>query len=125
VVVATPAGSGIAFAPYSPAALGAAAASRQPVIIDFSAEWCVPCHELERVTFTDRRVTASAKRFRALKVDLTHFDAPASDSMRRQFQIAGVPTLIFLDADGREVRGARIEGFVPPEDMLRSMAQVR
>src|SRR5262249_30803676 len=125
LVVATPAGGGVEFADYTPEALQGAAAGRQPVLIDFSAEWCVPCHELERVTFTDHRVIASARRFRALKVDLTHFNSPAADSMRRRFAIAGVPTLLFLDGDGHEVGGARIEGFVPPEVVLRAMERVK
>src|SRR5262249_28965813 len=72
-VVATPAGGGVAFADYAPEELQKAAAGRQPVLIDFAAAWCVPCHELEQTTFTDRRVIASARRFRTLKVDLTHF----------------------------------------------------
>ena len=90
-------------------------------MLDFSADWCVPCHELERSTFTDARVKEAARSFATYQVDLTRYDSPEADRWRRQYGITGVPTVIFLAPDGSEVRDARVEGFLPPERFLERM----
>jgi thiol:disulfide interchange protein DsbD len=54
-------------------------------------------------------------------VDLTRYDSPESESLRRQYAITGVPTLVFLAPDGREVTEARVEGFIPPAPLLERM----
>ena len=104
---------------YSAEALGLASADRQPVILEFSASWCIPCKELEHVTFADPEVMNLARKFRTLQVDLTDFDSPASERIRERFQVSGVPTILFLDAEGAEVPETRVVGFVPPEEFLR------
>ncbi len=101
-----------------------ARAAGQPVIIDFYADWCIPCLELDRGTFTNERVIEAAEKFLRLKVDLTHFDSPESESIRRQFNIAGVPTIVFLDATGREVESARVVGYLPPDEFLTRLERV-
>ena len=90
-------------------------------MIDFSADWCAPCHELERFTFTDGRVRAMARSFKTYKVDLTRYDSPESKALKRQYGITGVPTIVFLGPDGQEVIEARVEGFIPPEPFLERM----
>jgi thiol:disulfide interchange protein DsbD len=120
-LIATALSERIAFEPFSPAALDAILKSGRPVMLDFTASWCVPCHELERLTFTDRRVREAARAFRAFRVDLTHYDSPESERWRRMFGISGVPTVLFLKTDGSEVRAARVEGFIPPEGFLARM----
>jgi thiol:disulfide interchange protein DsbD len=90
-------------------------------MLDFSADWCIPCHELERATFTDRRVIEAARDFDAYKVDLTSYNSPESEALRKQYGITGVPTIVFLDDHAREIRAARVEGFMPPEPFLRRM----
>ncbi len=78
----------------------------------------------DRNTFTDEDGIEEASGFTMLKVDLTHFDSPEAERLRRQFDVAGVPTLVLLDASGREVREERTVGFVPPEVMLMRMRRV-
>ncbi|HEY3214900.1 MAG TPA: cytochrome c biogenesis protein CcdA, partial [Candidatus Eisenbacteria bacterium] len=119
-VAATP-GSGIALRAFDPAQLEAGFAAGRPAMLDFSADWCLPCHELERATFSDPRVVDRARAFHVYKVDLTRYDSPESDRWRRQYGIRSVPTVIFLAPDGREVRGTRVEGFLPPELFLERM----
>jgi len=58
-------------------------------------------------------------------VDLTHFDSPESEEIRRQYNVAGVPTIVFLDDEGNEVTEARVVGFVGPDEFLRRMDRVR
>ncbi len=96
-----------------------------PVILDFYADWCIPCLELDRITFTNADVIDATREMVRLKVDLTHFDSPESEELRRQYQVAGVPTIIFLDGRGNEVPGTRIVGFVGPDEFLRRLNLVR
>ncbi|MDT7858242.1 cytochrome c biogenesis protein CcdA [Rubrivirga sp. S365] len=109
---------GVTWRPYTDEALGVARAGGQPVLLDFSADWCIPCLELDRVTFTDRDVIGATDGFARLKVDLTHFDAPEAEAVRQRFGVAGVPTLVFLDAQGDEVPGSRVVGFIGPAPFL-------
>lgn len=112
---------GIAFEAGTTAAVEAAIASGRPVMMDFSADWCVSCHELEDATFTDRRVIEVARDFRTFRVDLTRFNSPDAERWRQRFEIRGLPTIVFLDARGDEVREARVEGFLPPERFIERM----
>lgn len=109
------------FEAYDETRLRAALDQGRPVLMDFSADWCVPCHELERFTFTDRRVIAASADFERFKVDLTRYDSAESEQLRADYAITGVPTIVFLAPDGREVRAARVEGFLPPEPFLERM----
>jgi thiol:disulfide interchange protein DsbD len=105
---------------FSPAALDAARSRGQVVMVDFSADWCVPCHELERYTLSDWRVIERAKTFAAFKADLTH-DSPETQAWTERFAITGVPTVLFITPDGREVPGTRVQGFMPAKDFLERM----
>jgi thiol:disulfide interchange protein DsbD len=108
---------------YSESALHTALKQGQPVIIDFYADWCIPCLELERQTFTDSKVIEATAPWKRLKVDLTHFDSPESETLRKQFNIAGVPTILFIAPDGNEAENSRIVGFVPPQEFLLKLHQ--
>lgn len=115
---------GVEWEPYSPERVEAAAASGRPVMLDFYADWCIPCLELDRVTFTDEDVIEEANRFTTLKIDLTQFDSPEAEHLRRKFNVAGVPTIVMLDAAGQEVTEERTVGFVRPNVMLMRMRRV-
>ncbi len=111
----------LAFRPYDATAVQQALASGKPVILDFSADWCIPCHELERSTFTDPRVISAAGAFAAFKVDLTHSDSPEATEHTKRFRIQGVPTVVFLTPAGGEVQAARFSGFLPPAKFLEKL----
>ena len=113
-----PAPPSIQWLPFDEATFAAAQAERRPVILDFSAEWCVPCHELDEFTFSDPAVVRATEGFVRMRVDLTRFDSPESQALRTRFAIAGVPTIVFLGADGREVADARVVGFMKPGPFL-------
>ncbi|MFN8588466.1 MAG: cytochrome c biogenesis protein CcdA [Candidatus Eisenbacteria bacterium] len=114
----------IAFRPFDAAAIQRSTASGRYVMIDFSANWCVPCHELELQTFPDKAVRAAASEFDAYQVDLTHYDSPEAEQFRKQFGITGVPTIVLIGKDGVEVREARVEGFVGPAEFVKRLERV-
>lgn len=112
---------GLSWEPYSEEKLESAVADNRPVMIDFYADWCIPCLELERMTFTDTEVMNAADDMMRLKVDLTNFDSPESEALRQEFNIAGVPTIVFINAEGEEVIDARVIGFLKPQAFLERM----
>jgi thiol:disulfide interchange protein DsbD len=115
----------LAWEAYDHGALARAGVEGRPLIIDFSADWCLPCRELERFTFTDPRVIDEAARFRLLKADLTQFESAPVRQIRDRFDVIGVPTIVFLDSRGEERRDLRLFGFEPPAAFLERMRQVR
>jgi thiol:disulfide interchange protein DsbD len=112
---------GITWEPYSSEKIEQAKANGKPVMLDFYADWCIPCLELDRKTFTDPEVISKTEEFVRLKVDLTHFDSPESEALRKDFAIAGVPTIVFLDRSGNEVKSSRIVGYLPPKEFLEQL----
>jgi thiol:disulfide interchange protein DsbD len=114
----------VEWAPYNQDSLDRALASARPVIIDFSADWCLPCRELERYTFTDPAVIEEAGRFALLKADLTEFESETVRQMRERFEVIGVPTIVFIDSRGEEHPDLRLYGFEPAEQFLVRMRQV-
>lgn len=103
-------------------ALALASAEGRPVLIDFWADWCTACKELDRDVWSDPRVRQEARRFVALKMDGTE-DSDAFERVVEKYGVVGMPTVIFIDAKGREMP-ARVIGFVGAEEMLKWMRAV-
>lgn len=99
---------------YSEERLIEASQSNKPVMIDFYADWCIPCKELDKFTFSAPQVIEKSKKFIMLKVDLTK----GNDHIRKKFNIKGVPTLVFLKSNGNELKNLRITGFIESEKFL-------
>ncbi len=108
---------------YSSQNLASASSNARPVIIDFYADWCIPCKELDASTFSNDEVIAESKRFSAFKADLTKSAAPDIEAIKKQFKIKGVPTVLILDSKGEEIK--RITGFVPAEEFLNTIRDVK
>ncbi|MFN7987234.1 MAG: cytochrome c biogenesis protein CcdA [Thermoanaerobaculia bacterium] len=110
-------GEALAFRPYSDAALAEAAAAGKPVVIDFFADWCLPCKELEKFTFTDAGVRKALDGWVLLKADLTKTASPEVAALRTKWNIQGVPTMVFLGPDGKESK-PRVVQFEKPAAFL-------
>ncbi len=105
---------GIPWMPFSEEKLAEASGAGKPVMIDFTADWCVPCHELEKRTFTDPGVIELAERFVPLRVDMTRV-GEREKLINEKYGIKGVPIIVFLDGTGAEREDLRVTGFVEPE----------
>jgi thiol:disulfide interchange protein DsbD len=110
---------------YDPKALSAAAAANKPLVIDFYADWCLPCKELDQKTFSDPAVAKEMERFVRVKADLTAPDDPRTIELTKRYAILGVPTIVFIDAAGNEVPNARLTGFEPPAKFIQRLQSVR
>jgi thiol:disulfide interchange protein DsbD len=111
----------LTFQPFNVTALQAAEAKRKPVLIDFRADWCIPCREMERSTFVDPAVVKAASRFVRLRADLTRQDG-SNQALIDKFAIQGVPTTLIIDSEGKiDVRKV---GYVGPDEMLSALERV-
>lgn len=100
-----------------------AAAAGKPVIIDFTADWCLPCKELEHFTFPDPRVVEMSRKFVMLKADVTKSGDPETERLKDEYAVVGVPTIVFMDPSGRRREDLRFVGFVDAETFLEKMKE--
>lgn len=103
--------------PYDAAAVESAVASGDPVIVDFWAEWCVACKELDAITFPHPDVAAELSGYARFKVDQTK-RSDANEAIAEKFGVRGLPTVIVYE-DG--VERFRITGFEKPERFLQRL----
>jgi len=115
-------GPSLAWQPFDPAQVEAAIAAGGPVVLDFYADWCLPCKELDQRTFSHPDVAARLAEFSRFKVDLTAANAE-TDAVRARFAVAGVPTVAFF-VGGAEVREGRLTGFEDPQRFLARLDRV-
>lgn len=117
--------AGVEWDKYTAQQLADARAAGKPVIIDFYADWCLPCKELDAKTFTDPAVIAELNRFTRVKANLTVTSNATTQALTKQYGILGVPTIVFVDSKGVEVPDARLTGFEPPADFLKRAKAVK
>ncbi|MGF1466490.1 MAG: protein-disulfide reductase DsbD family protein [Sandaracinaceae bacterium] len=120
-VMAPPEGAELAWMTDYEQARSLAERQRQPLLVDFGADWCAACNELERDTFSDPRVVREAQRFVAVRIDMTD---PEDDEERllSGYEQRGLPLVVMHGSSGEEE--ARVVSFVEADEMLELMRRV-
>jgi thiol:disulfide interchange protein DsbD len=95
-------------------------AAGKPVMLDFYADWCVSCKEMEAFTFTDPRVKAQFEGMLLLQADVTANTAEDKALLKR-FSLFGPPGIIFFDRQGKEIAGLRVIGYQPADRFLATL----
>jgi thiol:disulfide interchange protein DsbD len=93
----------------------------RPVMLDFYADWCVSCKEMEAFTFSDRRVRAQLDGMLLLQADVTA-GSEADKLLLKRFSLFGPPGIVFFDAQGREIKGLRVIGYQNAERFLKTLS---
>lgn len=97
--------------------------SNQMVMIDFGADWCASCKELEHITFPDPTVSKLMSEFKLLKVDVTK-NTDTDKALLKKYNIFGPPAIIFYDASGNELKNFKTIGYKPPEEFTKILQNV-
>ncbi len=121
----TPQGPSIAWQPYTTAALENALHGHQPVVVDIYADWCLPCVELDHVTFRNPEVVDAFKDIAALRVDVTREASGDAELLLQRHEVYGVPTVLLFGSNGAERADLRVTGFVPAEEFLRRLRELK
>ncbi len=98
------------------------ATAKRPVMLDFYADWCVSCKEMERFTFTDPAIAAAMSKMRLVQADVTA-NSEADAALLKRFDLFGPPGIIFFDANGHEIPELRVVGFVSADQFLPTLEQ--
>lgn len=91
-------------------------------MLDFYADWCVSCKEMEKFTFSDAQVRAKLAGVRLLQADVTA-NSDDDKALLQRFGLFGPPGIIFFGGDGKERHDVRVVGYQPANDFLNTLGQ--
>lgn len=111
--------------PYNQKTIAEAMAAHKPIVIDFWADWCPVCQDLDQELFSVPEVQAKLAQVTALRFDASNQDDAQVQKMLTDYNIEGLPTIVFLDDKGQEIAGSRIIGFATPHDFDQAFALVK
>mgnify|MGYP005664159187 CR=1 FL=1 len=90
------------------------------IMLDFAADWCTSCQELEHITFADAAVKEAWQDYVLIQADVTA-NTDEEKALSKKFGLFGPPALIFYDKQGKEIKSKRTIGFLPPEELLKKL----
>jgi thioredoxin:protein disulfide reductase len=96
----------------------------EKVLVDFYADWCSACKELESKTFSNEEVKSAMDSYVLVKVDLTAND-DAAKAISAKFGIFGPPAILFFDENGTRIKSADIVGFKEPQEFLKLLGEIK
>ena len=94
------------------------------MLIDFFADWCAACKELDRETYPSPEVISEAGRFLAIKIDATNSE-DSLDALMERFGVEGLPTVAFVSSSGEILKNPRVTGFLEPKLFTEELKKVR
>jgi thiol:disulfide interchange protein DsbD len=115
---------GIEWQNYTPAVLERALGSGRPVMVDFYADWCLPCQEMEATTYRNAGAMRAVERFERIKVDLTDAGNEKNMDLAQEYGVQGIPTLLFFDSKGKEHTESRSTGYIDARDLVAILENV-
>ena len=101
-----------------------AASKNQPVMLDFYADWCISCKEMEAYTFTDPTVKQALSNFIVLQADVTK-NSDADKALLAKFNLIGPPGVLFFGTDKQEKSSLRVIGFQDAETFAKTLQRVK
>ena len=100
-----------------------AKADNKPVMLDFYADWCISCKEMEAITFANSEVGKAMSRFVLIQVDVT-INNQQSQALLKQFGLYGPPAILFFNGAGEEQKALRVVGFMAPGRFLERLQEL-
>jgi thiol:disulfide interchange protein DsbD len=116
-------GEGIKWIPYNQDVISTGLKEKRPIMLEVSAEWCLPCRAMEKRVFKDPGVVSLSKDILCIRVDLTR-KQPFQEEIIKRYHIRGVPTIVFINREGKEVGNLRIESYVDNTELLDRMTSL-
>jgi len=116
-------GEKVSWTLYSQESFQQALQQGKPILLDFYADWCISCKELDIYTFSHPEVIRLSQHFVMMKVDLTHPDSPELKDVVEKYRVKGLPTVIFLSPTGEELTNLRFMGFIKGPELLAKMKE--
>jgi thiol:disulfide interchange protein DsbD len=121
--IGTYSGQGVAWVPYRESRMESAFQQKKPVILDFYAEWCVPCRIMDSKVFTAPEVVQLSRQVVMMRVDLTKRRTD-QEAVLKRWGVRGVPTVLFFNRNGTEMRNLSMESYVDKEAFLRRLEEL-
>jgi thiol:disulfide interchange protein DsbD len=100
-----------------------AKAENKPVMLDYYADWCISCKEMEAITFTNPEVAKAISRFVLVQADVT-INSQQSQALLKQFSLYGPPAILFFNGAGDEQKSLRVVGFMAPSRFLERLQEL-